>query len=388
MRSKKIKVFYSPKQVRQSDTFRNFSKSPIKPKLLLEYLEKHGLGQHLDITGDFRPFNAYDFQIAHTIKYVSSFFTGGNLAESNSLEWSKQFADSVRYTNASLYEAIKNCILHPEEVSFSPTSGFHHATPNSGAGYCTFSGQVIASVKAWRKFGAVGCYVDLDGHFGNSIGDSRQFQPDLDSAVPEGFNFNTRSEGEQYYLDLVIFLAKKLTPAILEGKIDYVVWCHGADSHVDDMLGHQVDTELWVRCATFFWAWVKRMDEILDRPLPVACALFGGYRQDDYDSVLSLHASDLRECMNELLELGVEYITDVKSRYIPMPRHHQTNTLGSTRRYVSSTDQGTRARDREVSNKVMLDQQRRERERERDQQNEEEFERYYNLRQRLNKKTD
>lgn len=390
MRSNKIKVFYNPKQVRQADSSRNFSKSPLKPKLLLEHLTDHGMAEHLDITDKFRPFNAYDFQIAHSIRYVASFFKGGYLAETNSLEWSPQFADSVRYTNASLFEAIQNCILHPEEVSFSPTSGFHHATPNAGRGYCTFSGQVIASVKAWRKYGAVGCYVDLDGHFGNSIGDSRQFQPDLNSAVPEGFNYNSYAEGDQYYFELVQFLTKKLTPAILDGKIDYVVWCHGADSHEDDMLGHQASTEIWVKCATFFWAWVKRMDDILGRPLPVACALFGGYRQDDYNSVLSLHASDLRECMNQLLDLGVEYTTDVKPRIRPMPRPYQyvTDNSGSTRSYIPSTDKGARIHDRAVADRVMMEQQRRERERERDRQNEEEFERYYALRQRLNGRTE
>lgn len=317
MRSSKIKVFYNPKQVRASDTSRNFSKSPLKPKLLLEHLANNGLDQHLDVVGNFRPFNAYDFQIAHEIEYIDGFFTGGYRSESNSLKWSKQFAESVRYTNASLWSAIENSLVNPSEVSFSPTSGFHHAKPSSGSGYCTFSGQVIASVKAYRKYGAVGCYLDLDGHFGNSIEDSRSFQPDLEHAVPRGFNFNPMGYGEGYYEHLTEFILQTLTPAIIAGKIDYVVWCHGADSHEWDSLGHQVSTDVWVRCATFFWTWVKEMDAVLSRPLSVSCALFGGYREDDYNSVLSLHASDLRECMNRLLDLNVEYVTQVKEPPTP-----------------------------------------------------------------------
>lgn len=312
MRYNKIKVFYTPKQVLSEDSSRNYSKSPLKPKLLLAHMVEAGLGTNLDITGKFRPYNAYDFQLAHKEEYITNFFTGTGNCNSNGLDWTSQFADSVRYTNASLHAAIENCILNPSEVSFSPTSGFHHARPYGGGGFCTFSGQVIASVKVYRKYGAVGCYIDLDGHFGNSIEDSRFFQPDLNSAVPDGFNFNTHERGMRYYDKLVRFISYMLQPAILRGEIDYVVWCHGADSHEDDALGGQVSTKIWLKCAEFFWSWVKQMDETLGRPLPVACALFGGYRTDDYDSVLSLHASDLSICMNNLLELNVDYKTKVK----------------------------------------------------------------------------
>lgn len=387
MRSKQVKVFYNPRQVLQSDTVANFSKSPLKPKLLLEHLTANGLIKHFKLVGNFRPYNAYDFQIAHTVNYVSSFFECDTLASSNGLKWTPQFADSVRYTNASLWEAVKNSLVNPSEVSFSPTSGFHHASPNRGAGFCTFSGQVIASVKAYRKFGAVGCYIDLDGHFGNSIEDTRKFQPDLNFAVPVGFNFNSRLEGEAYYRELVAFIVNKLTPAVVNGKIDYVVWCHGADSHEWDQLGHQVNTDQWVRCARFFWTWVKRMDDTLGRPLSVVCALFGGYRADDYDSVLSLHASDLRECMNCLLGLGVEYETNVKpvsfeefgSRHEDSYKRKSKRQTTDSSRYTPSLDRGSRMSDEEL-----LKIKRREWEKERDRRNEEEFEKFYALRQRLN----
>ena len=91
---------------------------------------------------------------------------------------------------------------------------------------------------------------------------------------------------------------------------------------------------------------------------------------------------------------GVEYTTDVKPRQRPMPRPYEIDRSGSmsggwvNREYLTSTDQGARARNRAEADRVMMDQQRRERERERDRQNEEEFERYYALRQRLNGRSD
>jgi acetoin utilization deacetylase AcuC-like enzyme len=103
-------------------------------------------------------------------------------------------------------------------------------------------------------------------------------------------------------------------PVYIEDRIHYVVWCHGADSHEHDQLGYQCSTEYWVACATLFWRWVREMDELLDRPLPVACALFGGYRDDDYNSVLSLHTADFVECFKELLSIDVKYNIEVRPR--------------------------------------------------------------------------
>jgi acetoin utilization deacetylase AcuC-like enzyme len=173
MRNKKIKIHYSPKQVLAKDSGGNFSKSPLKPKRLIENFEAEGLIGHFEIVEDFTPYTNKDFKTAHTKRYVNSFFSGQKGCESNGLDWSTQFAESVRYTNASLHAAIKGSILEPEHVHFSPTSGFHHARPDGGSGFCTFSGQVIASIKILEEFGVSGAYLDLDGHFGNSIEDSR-----------------------------------------------------------------------------------------------------------------------------------------------------------------------------------------------------------------------
>ena len=108
---------------------------------------------------------------------------------------------------------------------------------------------------------------------------------------------------------------QNLEEAIIDGQIGYVVWCHGADSHEWDDLGFQCSTEQWLECSTIFWNWVKSMDKKLGRPLPVSCALFGGYRKDDYQSVLNLHTADFVECMNILLNLEVKYTIKVQPKY-------------------------------------------------------------------------
>lgn len=103
-----------------------------------------------------------------------------------------------------------------------------------------------------------------------------------------------------------------LAEKIAAGKIHYVVFCHGADSHEHDDMSGQCTTEEWLECSRMFYRWVNDMDNWLNRPLPLTLSLFGGYRADHYESVLSLHAADLSCCMNELCKIGVNYTPNIK----------------------------------------------------------------------------
>ena len=317
LKNRKIKAFYNTNQVCQEDIqSRSYSKSPLKPMLLMQYLTDNGFDQYIEVESNFEPFSRFDFQMAHTESYVSNFFEGKGNCGSNSLPWSSELVESVRYTNASLYNAIRYAVHNPSTVTLSPTSGFHHAGPNSGQGFCTFSGQVIAAVKIFEETGKKAAFLDLDGHFGNSIEDSRSFDAKIDEAIP--FNINPRGSHGAYIQDFKRKLAK-LADAFFAGDVHYVVWCHGADSHEWDQLGSQCSTEEWIECSKIFYEWVNEMKDRTMDSIPVTLALFGGYRDDDYDSVLSLHASDLRECINRLCGGSLEYETSVK----PAERHYR-----------------------------------------------------------------
>ncbi len=134
-----IKTFYKSEMA--PPVRAGYSQSPQKPRLMMEWLEKHGLHKHFPVAEEWNPFTKYIFEIAHEKEYVTSYFQGKQpFAGSNGLDWSFEFAESVRYTNASLYYAIEEALKG--NVTFSPTSGFHHAKPHTGSGFCTFSGQV------------------------------------------------------------------------------------------------------------------------------------------------------------------------------------------------------------------------------------------------------
>lgn len=270
-----------------------FSRSPQKPKLLLEHLQKNGVSDFFPIKSDWKAFNEKDFIIAHSEEYVTRFFRGLEPdASSNGLQWNSEFANSVRFTNASLYYAIREAI-HNESITFSPTSGFHHATPDSGRGFCSFSGQVIASLRIWRELGKRGAYIDLDGHFGNSIEDSRNFCPELKEAIP--VNLNPNGYQTQYLQDAK-FKFEKVLKMVEKGEIDYLVFCSGADSLEDDDLGSQLSYEEWLHLKEWMYEKITRLDKG-DKKFPTTISLFGGYREDHFDSVLDAHTQDLLLCL-------------------------------------------------------------------------------------------
>ncbi len=305
-RTKKILTFYTDQQV-CTDQIQNasFSKSPLKPYLLMQRIKTKGLNTIFKRNSNFAPFTKEDFKIAHTETYINNFFQGEGNYLSNSLPWSKNLVHSVCYTNAALYEAKKHSILNPQTVCFAPVSGMHHAQPHRGSGFCTFSGQVISAIKLYNELGVSGAYFDLDGHFGNSIEDSRVFNPILDQAIPVGCNINPYGKNEDYLESFKEGL-KHVGKLIKAGKIHYVVFAHGADSHEDDDIGGGCNTKNWLLCASIFADWVNEISEETGKFLPVTLALFGGYRADNYNAVLDLHIKSLLQCAKTICQNEVK----------------------------------------------------------------------------------
>lgn len=316
MKKPRLRTFYNPKMSLDSEKLKGYTQTPAKPKLMMEFLEKIGLLEYFLIDGDFLPFDREDFYIAHTREMVDNFFANGKTSRILNIEWSPEYAESVRYENASLYHAIRYAVQHPGEVCFSPSSGFHHATPTRGALFCAFSGQVIASMKVYHEFGLCGAYIDLDGHYGNSIDNSRDFVPNIDKAIsPVCGNINIMASHQKYIEELkanLVVLGKE----IIEGRVHYVVFCHGADSHEWDELASQLTTEEWIECSRIVYSFIKELEIPTGKQIPLILTLFGGYRKDDYNSVLSLHAMDLVTCLNILCGREIEYTPEIKPRSI------------------------------------------------------------------------
>ena len=113
MRARKIVTFYNKKQV-CFDNIRksSYSKSPLKPYLLLKKIKDDGYSDMLNVVSDFKPFTKNDFYTAHTKHYVNNVFNKRGNYNSNSVPWSHNLVESLTYTNASLYNAIKYAVIH------------------------------------------------------------------------------------------------------------------------------------------------------------------------------------------------------------------------------------------------------------------------------------
>ena len=278
----------------------NYSKSPSKPRRFVDFLRHTPVLEHVEVSDAFAPMTREKLLLAHTEEYVDSFLTGeGDLAHSNGLNWSPEFRDSVLLTNSCLLTAIREAIDGPApSLTMAPVSGFHHARPGAGGGFCTFSGQVIAALDLYRGRGLRGAWIDMDGHFGNSIEDSREFAPDLNNAIPRSCNINPVGRGETYLRDLTDKV-DALHELVVTGHVDYVCVAHGADSHEWDQLGGQLTTAEWLQASDIVYGSVARMRQTRLH-VPVTMALFGGYRDDHPESVLGLHAMDLAKALRHL----------------------------------------------------------------------------------------
>ncbi len=316
MKAPFLHTFYNPKMSVNPENLTGYTYTPAKPRLMMEYIEKNGLLEYFLLDDDFPPLSREDFYIAHTCEMVDNFFDKGKTSKILHIKWTPEYAESVRYENASLYQAIRFAVQHPEEVCFSPSAGFHHANPTRGALFCAFSGQVISSMKIYHEFGLCGSYIDLDGHHGNSIDNSRDFVPDLDKAIsPVCGNINISVRHEAYIKELKNHL-DILRGEIMAGRVHYVVFGHGADSHEWDELASQLTTEEWIECSRLVYSMVRDLEVLTGKSIPLIVFLEGGYRSDDFNSVLSLHTTDLVQCLKILCNRDPHYTTEVKPRII------------------------------------------------------------------------
>ncbi len=291
-----MKIFYKDAMA-PVDLPGNYSKSPSKPRRFVEFLRNTAVSDHVGVSDNFGPVNRDHMLLAHEERYVDAFLTGeGYLASSSGLKWSPEFRDSVLLTNGCLLHAIESAVDGPGNLTMAPVSGFHHARPSGGSGFCTLSGQVISALELYGRRGLRGAWVDLDAHFGNSIGDSVGFAPDLAKAIP--VNINPTGSGERYLHDLTDSMCD-LRARVLNGEIDYICVAHGADSHEWDQLGGQVTTDEWLRASEITYNMIALLRT--DMPsFPVTLSLFGGYRDDHPESVLGLHTMDVASALRNL----------------------------------------------------------------------------------------
>jgi acetoin utilization deacetylase AcuC-like enzyme len=276
-----IPVYFSPAMVADSESF---SPSAAKPAAVVESWRRLNIPMTVM---EPLPASRDDLVRAHEPAYVDGVLSG---RISNGFgNRSAAIAASLPFTSGAMLCAAREA-LRNGCVAVAPCSGFHHASCEHGAGFCTFNGLMVAALalKAAGEADRVGI-LDFDNHYGDGT-DHIISRLHIDWITHY-------SAGRAYFDsgDAGRFLAA------IAGKIeamrdcDVILYQAGADPHIDDPLGGWLTTEqLFERDRLVF-------QSAHALSVPVAWNLAGGY-QSPLRKVLDIHDNTLRAC-------GAEYIS-------------------------------------------------------------------------------
>ncbi len=279
----KIPVFYRPEMNANAGSF---SKSPSKPKLVVE----DWLARFPIEVVSFTPARKEHIRAAHDPDYVDGVL---NCKVPNGFgNMSKAVAESLPYTVGSMVAAAKYVMTAPDRdhrsaVAVSPTSGFHHACYDHGGGYCTFNGLIVAAMvlkrlKLVKKVGIL----DMDHHYGDGTDDIIR-RLGLDWIVNK-----THDSPEDVS-------SKHLMDLRYKDRVDVVFAHMGADVHVNDPLGGRLTTEE-----------MKERDRTVmfvasAYNIPLVWNLAGGYQTDvngTIQPVIDLHRETMAQCVKHYVE--------------------------------------------------------------------------------------
>lgn len=271
-----IDVYYSPRQV---SCPQSTSPSPRKPALVVADWIEQGLPIRIV---EPLPASREQIALAHAPAYVDGILNCELMNGFRGLQ--KEVADSLPWTCGSLLSAARGA-LGNGLVACSPSSGFHHAGYESGYGYCTFNGLMVAalSLRAEGKVQRVGI-LDCDQHYGDGTAEiMATLNIDWIQHISQE-HWNPDEAGP--------FMAG--LPEVVRSFVgcDLLIYQAGADPHVNDPLGGFLSTQQLVDRDRIVFSLAKTIG------VPVVWNLAGGY-QEPLSRVLDIHRNTLFACAAE-----------------------------------------------------------------------------------------
>jgi len=105
---------------------------------------------------------------AHDPRYVSAVHSGTplSLASAQGFEWDKNIYTMAVAHNAGVLAAVDEVLNSKARVAGTLSSGLHHASHESGMGFCTFNGLAVAAIHAHDLGAERILMLDFDAHCG------------------------------------------------------------------------------------------------------------------------------------------------------------------------------------------------------------------------------
>ena len=238
--------------------------------------------------------------LAHTREYLERVSRGTlSAAEQRRIgfPWSERMVERSRRASGATYAACLSALESGAGINLA--GGTHHAFADHGEGFCVFNDSAVAA-RAMQAEGRVGrvAVIDCDVHQGNGTaailaGDESIFtcslhgaanwplhkeHSDLDIALPD-------RTGDADYLAA---LDQALDETFRRSRPELVIYLSGADAWEGDRLGRLALSKagLLARDRRVF-------ETCLDRGVPVAVTMGGGYAPDVQDTV-DIHYETVR----------------------------------------------------------------------------------------------
>ncbi len=273
-----VKIFYDE---RQSVGFNeSFSPSASKPAKVVESWQKLGIPLELCT---FTPLTIDEICLAHDRGYVEGILS---CTEPNGFgNCNQEIASALPWVCGSMVASALHS-LKTKELSFSPTSGAHHACYNNGMCYCTFNFLAMAAIRAHQEGAQTVGIIDLDNHHGNG---TENIINKLDLRFIRHYSFGSqclsRGAAVKDWLEQLPDVVRRF-----EG-VDLLIVNAGVDPHVSDPLGGVLTTREMAERDQIVFSIAAEMG------LAVSVSLAGGYQQDEHgniEPVLKLHNNTFR----------------------------------------------------------------------------------------------
>jgi acetoin utilization deacetylase AcuC-like enzyme len=280
-----MKVFYDDRYVGAEHSFDTTKKAELVAQAI-EGMPGVSLASPKEAT-------AAELSMIHDPEYVRAVLTGqGRRKQSAGFPWDPGYATATATSTGGVVEAALCALSHG--VSGSLSSGLHHASEKSGAGFCTFNGLALAAKIAlgdrprgewprrlWRRRCRKVLILDLDAHCGGGTHDIIKDDPriwHIDISVCS-FDGYEGTDEERHHLhvvrnaeDYLPLLELELERAA-EQDFDLVLYNAGMDPHEDCDIGglYGITSDVIRLRERMVFDWARA------RNIPIAFVLAGGY---------------------------------------------------------------------------------------------------------------
>ena len=260
-----IPFFYRDEQVHDPCSF---SKSPLKPGLIARKL---ALDPLFKVRSNFEPVSASLLKMTHNPAHIDALIAGdkpdgfGNRSSKDNV--------AIRYTVGNLLAAAE----YKVPVSFSLTSGFHHAGGDFCGGFCTYEALTLAAEIEHKFNDGRTLIIDEDAHYGNGcVSQIEALKMGGYCAYMQSALTHTR-----HAVDLPLF-AQRLGKALDRIKPTLILYQAGADNWAGDPLGGSLSIEqLYERDLIVLMA-------ARDRGIRIVVNLAGGYAHN-FEHTVRIH---------------------------------------------------------------------------------------------------